>query len=188
MSVSILFSSFPSFGFSGSRSVPVSVVGTSLSASVAFAVSCVPEGASVSVGCAGGVDAAVRLAFPLASVFRAAEYPARNFAASLALRSIACVRSVASAGGLWVSFPSVACPSVVRPCASPFSVGGRSGTWASAALAAFLGMPVLVCIPAGALFGCPSWGSWSFVGCAPSSGGVAGGSFFLLRPPGTALF
>ena len=136
-----VFSGFGAFGFSGSRSV----VPSALSAVCGL----VPVGAPVFVGCAGGVDATVRRFFPSASVFSVASVSAAlPFSARLVARSSACVRACVGASGLWVSFPSGACPVGVRPCASPFS-GGGSGSWASAALALFLGAPILFFLSAG---------------------------------------
>lgn len=103
----------------------------------------------------------------------AGPFVAPSFPARLASRSSACVRSVVAAGGLWCSFPSVACPSRVRPSRSWCSSG--SGSWSSLALAAGLGCSVVVCLPVGASFSLPSWvgGSWVRVGSA-----VGCGSFF----------
>ncbi len=78
---------FSVVGFSGSRSVVPSVFPA--------VVSAVPAGASVFVGCAGGVDAAARAAFPAARVFRVSGTGRWAFA----VRSTAFVRALASAGG-----------------------------------------------------------------------------------------
>lgn len=169
VSVSSVISSASAVGFSGSRSgVP------SCFASVAASVA---PSASVFVGCASGVDAAARSAFPQAVVFRASSFSAHSFAASLALRSSACVRAVAAASGVWVSFPSAACPASLRPCASPFS-GSGSGSWASLALAVFLRVPCLVCLPVGVVF--PSW--WRSACGVSVVPGPSGFSFFWLSP------
>jgi len=125
---------FASVGFSGSRSC---------SAAVAAGLSVVPllpAGAAVSVGCAAGLDGAVRAAVSGAVVFRAAS----RLPGALASRSAALVRSVGAAGGLLVVCPAAgqACPVGVRPGAA-FS-GGGSGSWASAALAVQSGCAVLV--------------------------------------------
>jgi hypothetical protein len=148
--VSSLFSvvaSFAAVGFSGSRS---SVVACSAARSVFPSVA---AGASVFVGCAAGVDSAARVAFPSASVFRVASFPAPSFAASLALRSSACVRAVVAAGGLLVVCPSGPCPGSVRASGS-WSSGG-SGSWSSAALAVGLGGACLVCVPCSVAV--PAW-------------------------------
>lgn len=105
----------------------------------------IPATAPVYVGCASGIDAAVRSARPGARVFRAGS----SRPGALARRSIRCVRAVAQAGGVWVSFPGRACPSGIRPSrsASACFSGGGSGSWASLALAAGLGRPCLVFLP-----------------------------------------
>lgn len=143
-----LVSSFPVVGFSGSRrsgSRPAlaaagflrSLRGSSFSGRLA-------------VGCAAGVDGAVRSAgFPAArlSVFRVSSFgggvssPAWAFAA----RSAALVRSVVSALGVLVAFPLGACPAGVAPSSSFRGCG--SGSWGSVALALGLGCPVLVFVP-----------------------------------------
>ncbi len=105
----------------------------------------VPARTPVYVGCASGIDKAVRQARPGVRVFRAAS----SQPGALARRSIRCVRAVAQAGGVWVSFPGRACPSGVQPSrsASACFSGGGSGSWASLALAAGLGRPCLVFLP-----------------------------------------
>ena len=156
-------------GFSGSRSLPASFGGlvSSLVASV------LSSGRGVAVGCAPGLDALVRAACPEAEVYRVDGSNPGAFAA----RSVACVRAVAASGSGagWVSVPGAECPAGLLPCASPFR-GLGSGSWASAALAAHLGLPVLV-------FGLPAhclpraWGSWV---AASASGPWASG--YLLVP------
>lgn len=167
--VASLFSQFSAFGFSGSRDV--------VPPCVSELCSLVPGRSQVFVGCARGVDAAVRLSFPHAVVFRASSFPARTFAASLALRSAACVRAVAAVGGCWVSFPSAACPLGVVPGPSPFS-GSGSGSWSSLALAVFLRVHCVVLLPCGVSI--PS--SWRV--CVVRELGVAacGGCFISLSP------
>lgn len=125
---------FRSVGFSGSRSCRLAV------AAGLSAVRLLPVSASVSVGCAAGLDSAVRFAVPGAVVFRAAS----RLPGALAARSSALVASVAGAGGLLVVCPAAgqACPVGVAP-GSAFS-GGGSGSWASAALAVQRGGAVLV--------------------------------------------
>jgi len=170
-----VFSRFSAFGFSGSRSV--------VPASFFLAAAAVPPAASVFVGCAAGVDGSSRSLFSSASVFRAASFSAPSWGARLALRSSACVRAVAAASGLWVSFPGRSCPSGLVPCASPFG-GSGSGSWASLALAVFLRVPSVLFLPAGVPFP-PSWRSrcvCSLLGFAP-----CGGAFFLLSPLPAAL-
>jgi hypothetical protein len=131
-----LVSSAPAIGFSGSRSVAPPVC--------AAIASLVPAGVSVFVGCAGGVDEFFRGAFPSARVFSVASFGTGRGA--FAARSVAVVRAVQSAGGVWVSFPSEPCPSGLAPSASSSRAfcGAGSGTWASLAFAAGLGLPCLL--------------------------------------------
>jgi hypothetical protein len=132
-------SPLPAVGFSGARSA--SSCPSSLPGLVA---SSLPASVSVLVGCQRGVDAAVRAARPAAQVFSAAAFPGAGRGA-FAARSSALVRSVASAGGCLVVFPSGPCPAGVQP-SRRFS-GRGSGSWGSAAMALGLGCPVLVCAP-----------------------------------------
>jgi hypothetical protein len=157
-------------GFSGSRHLPPasSLVVRRVVAGV------VASGLGVAVGCAAGADAFVRSACLSASVF----YARSRSAAHLARRSVALVRAVAASGpgAAMVGFPVRPCPVGLSPSAQPGQCfcGLGSGTWASLALAAGLGLPVVVFCPAGALPA--SWGSWSPV----VSGAFAGG--WLLCP------
>lgn len=160
-------------GFSGSRSLPARFGG--LAAELAGSV--VASGRGVAVGCAPGLDALVRSACPEAEVFRVAGSHAGAFVA----RSVSMVRAVAASGpgcGL-VVVPGCACPGglVPSPVASFCFCGLGSGSWASAALAAGLHVPVIVFgLPASSL---PSaWGEWVR---ASSSGPWSGG--FRLVPP-----
>lgn len=121
-------------GFSGSRSVVPPVL-PSLFPLV---------GGSVFVGCASGVDAVVRGAFPSASVFRASSRSPR----ALVARSVGFVRALSSVGGVLLSFPSGSCPSCVVPSSS-WCGGGGSGSWASLALALGSGVFCLVWLPSG---------------------------------------
>lgn len=145
-------------GFSGSRSAVPAVVPAV--ASAVAALRC-----PVFVGCAAGVDAAFRSAFPGASVLAASSFGSGR--GSFAARSVACVRAVAVAGagsagsflgGLWVSFPSSPCPAGLLPSASSSRAfcGAGSGSWASAAFAVGSGLPVLV-------FGWVPPAGWGFV-------------------------
>ncbi|WP_338431930.1 hypothetical protein [Synechococcus elongatus] len=146
--MSFSLSSFSVVGFSGSRSPsPASL------AAVGVALSRVSSSAAVLVGCAAGVDQAVRQSCPRAVVFSAAQFGSGR--GSFAARSVAFVRSLASSGGCLVSFPSGACPGLVQPSARPAACfcGGGSGSWASAALAVGLGVPVLLFAAA-----VPAWG------------------------------
>jgi hypothetical protein len=149
-------------GFSGSRSCSASQW-----RAVELAVSGLC-GQPVSVGCAAGVDELVRRLVPSARVFRVSDCGFRGRGA-FAARSVACVRSVAVSGGLWVSFPSLAdfgCPVGLVPSSSSsrcFS-GSGSGSWASLAFAVGCGVRCLVFLPSvcppawlSAVPGCPGW-------------------------------
>ncbi len=151
-------------GFSGSRSLPARF--SPLVSGVAASV--LAGGRGVAVGCAAGADRLVRSVAPAALVFRAASFPGPP-AARLVARSVACVRAVAAsgAGAGFAGFVSSPCPPSVSPSASPGRAfcGAGSGSWASLALAAGLGLPVVVfwcaagpaCLPA-------AWGAWVLVG------------------------
>ena len=161
--------SAPVVAFSGGRRLPGAF--RPLVAGVAAAVA--GAGRAVAVGCAGGADSFVRAAVPGALVFRVAS-PA--VPAAFAARSVALVRAAAAGGpgsGL-VVFPSAECPAGLAPDPAPGACfcGLGSGSWASAAFAAGLGLPVVV-FPCG-FSRLPGWGFWR-----PLSGSWSGG--FLLR-------
>ena len=140
--------SYTQIGFSGSRHTIDPQAGD-------LAAAAVPAGAEVVVGCAAGVDAFFRSRFPAARVLRVDRALGR---AGFARRSIACVDAVS--GGLWVSFPSGACPAGLMPSASPgrcFS-GSGSGSWASLAYAVGRGGAALVYLGA-----VPVPGGWDLV-------------------------
>ena len=164
--LSAIFSRFSAFGFSGSRSgVPASVLSS--------VVGLLPSSSQVFIGCARGVDAFFRAAFPSAEVFRASSFG--HGRGSFAARSVAVVRAVSERGGLWVSFPASPCPVGLLPSASSSKAfcGTKSGTWASLAFALGCGVPCLVFAPAGVPRGwglsvvpdCPGW-----FGCAVALG------------------
>lgn len=166
--------SFRCVAFSGSR-----LAGSSAVASCrAFLPALSGFSGSVGVGCASGVDSAVRAAFPSASVFSVSSFAVggRVCRASFARRSSALVSWCAASGGLLVAFPLGACPVGVRPSSS-FS-GRGSGSWGSVALAVGLGCSVLVVVPSGA-FPAPSAlaSCFRFAGVAP-----CGGSLWLSVP------
>ena len=153
---------FSFFGFSGSRSsVPRSA------ASVACFLRRFRPLAGV-VGCAAGVDEFFSGSFPSLSVVRASSFGSGRSA--FASRSVAVVRSVASAGGIWVSFPCSPCPSGLVPSGSSSRcfAGFGSGSWASLAFACGLGVPCLVFLPSGVAFPV----SWSLFGFVSLGGGV----------------
>ena len=155
-----LVASFPVVGFSGSRRVGSAPAALAASFAGGLAARSSFSG-SVAVGCAGGVDAAVRGVFPSAVVFRVQRPvgggapPAWAFAA----RSSVLVRSVVAGRGVLVVCPLGACPAEVVPSSSFRGCG--SGSWGSVALALGLGCPVLVLLPS-----CPS-------GSFPASAAVA---------------
>jgi hypothetical protein len=139
-----LVSQFPAFGFSGSRSPSSQSL-----AVVGWLLARLPSGCRVLVGCAAGVDAAVRSAVPAASVFSVASGVWGSGRGAFAARSSACVRAVAAAGGLWCSFPAGACPAGLLPSRSSAFCGSGSGSWGSLAFAVALGVPCLVWLPPG---------------------------------------
>ena len=140
----VLVAEYPCIGFSGARK-PASASLTALK----WLSRHVPPSAAVVVGCAPGIDQAVRSAFPTAEVFEASSFGTGR--GSFAARSIACVRSVAAHNGLWVSFPAASCPAGLLPSSksSKAFCGSGSGTWASLAFAVGCGLPCLVYLPPG---------------------------------------
>jgi hypothetical protein len=147
--VAFSLSSFAVVGFSGSRSV--------VPPAVAAALSRVAPSARVVVGCAAGVDRAVRSSWGGAvEVFSADRSLGRG---GFARRSAEVVARVAAGGGAWVFFPSGACPAAVAPSSVVSRCFCGSGSWASAALAVGLGCPALCWLPAGVV--APA--GWGFV-------------------------
>ncbi len=161
--VPALISSAQCVGFSGSRN-PGGIIPPGV---LLGAIAAVSPSASVLVGCAKGVDAVVRSAFgSRCQVFSVASGQWGSGRGAFAARSTACVKAVAAAGGMWVSFPSSACPAGLLPSASSckcFS-GSGSGSWGSLALAIGSGLPCLVFLPAGVILP-GSWGLQPVVGC-----------------------
>jgi len=154
----------PVVGFSGGRRL--SPAFRPLVAGVVASV--LASGRSVAVGCAGGADAFVRAAAPYARVFAVPGSGWRP-AAWFATRSVALVRAAAAGGsgsGL-VAFPAAPCPVGLLPSALPAACfcGLGSGSWASAAFAAGLGLPLVV-FPCG-FSALPPWGVW-----VPAGSGV----------------
>lgn len=150
-------------GFSGARRPSAPTV-----AAVRRALAHLSEAARVMVGCADGVDALVRAAIPAARlrVFSVAAGGFGSGRGALAARSIACVRAVAVADGLWVSFPDVACPAGLRPSSSAAAcfAGYGSGSWASLALAIGWQTRALVFLPPG-VAAPPHWGFCPVLEC-----------------------
>ena len=167
MSLPTIFSRFSAFGFSGSRS--------SVPSGAAYRVArLVPASASVFVGCAPGVDEFFRSSFPSATVLQASSFGSGPGA--FAARSVAVVRAVAAADGLWVSFPCSPYPAGLLPSASSSRAfcGSGSGSWASLAFA--VGSDVASLVFLGSL-PCPrGWGlspvsGWSgWFGCSVACG------------------
>jgi hypothetical protein len=182
-SVGSLFAHARRVGFSGSRAP---LAAPSLAASRVSLSVWACRFAEVGVGCAPGVDAAVRGACPRAVVFRASSFGSGP--GSFAARSVALVRWVAACpvGSLFVSFPSSPCPAGLVPCSSSSVCfrGLGSGSWASLAFAVGLGVPSLVWLPAGV----PVPPGWVF--SAPGPGpSVApwGGAWWLVSAPAVQL-
>jgi len=147
--------------FSGSRHL-----GPAWAPVVGALVAALPAGAEILVGDAAGADALVRQAAPAARVFAAA----RREPAALVARSVALVRAAAAvpAAGWLVALAGGPCPAGIVPAARWRSGRPASGTWSSAALAAGLGVPVLVVWCAASAVALPAWpGGWAAVAGAP---------------------
>lgn len=160
-------------GFSGFRRLCPD--GCARAAALARAVAA--QGSVVLVGDAFGLDAAVRSAgvpFRLFSVDRAPR--ARG---AFAARSVAMVRRCATGapGSLLAVFPGSTCPSPLVPSSDSWAcfAGFGSGSWATAAFAAGLGLPVVV-FPFG-FSRLPAWGHWRPL----SAGAFAGGHLLAAR-------
>ncbi|MDJ0595931.1 MAG: hypothetical protein QNJ72_39105 [Pleurocapsa sp. MO_226.B13] len=167
-----VFSGLVSVGFSGSRS-PSAAASAALSALLPL----VPAGVRVSVGCALGVDSAVRSfrgSSPSLLVFSVASGRFGSGRSAFARRSSRCVLSVAAGSrGLLVALPSHPVPPVgVRPSRSFFGggLGRSSGSWGSVCFALGRGRRVLLWLPAGSRP--PVWAgvSWSSAGALGSAG------------------
>jgi hypothetical protein len=163
-------------GFTGSRNLAQSYFPLVSRVVAGFA------GQQLAVGCAAGADKAVRLATPGVQVFRVSQFGTGRYA--FARRSAALVQAVAgSSSPLLVGFVGGPCPAgvVPSPQASTCFNGGGSGTWATLALAAGLGVPVVVFWCGSGPANLPPWGQWS-----ACSGHLAGG--WQLLPAQLALF
>lgn len=164
---SSVFSGVVSVGFSGSRSLSPAA-----SSALSSLLPLVPSGVRVSVGCARGVDAAVRFWFGGSAsllVFSVASGRFGSGRSAFARRSSRCVLSVAAGSrGLLVVVPVGACPAGVRPSRS--FRGFSSGSWGSAAFALGRGRRVLLWLPSGSRP--PLWAgvSWSSAGALGSAG------------------
>ena len=176
----------PLVGFCGSRSLSDPASKRLVSRVVS---SVLASGRSVAVGCALGADALVRASAPSASVFRASSFGGGSRRSPLARRSATLVSTVSSSGpgAGFVGFVSSPCPADLAPSPSSSRCfrGLGSGSWASLALAAGLGLPVVV-FPAGLspAYLPASWGSW-----APLSGTWSSGYRLVpVLPPQATLF
>jgi hypothetical protein len=137
------------------------------------------SGRGVGVGCAAGADRLVRSAAGgRACVWSVASGAWGSGRGAFAARSVALVRAVAAsgAGAGFVGFVSSPCPAGLLPSPSSSACfsGLGSGSWASLALAAGLGLPVVVfwCGPAAPAAVLPlAWGVWSPVASGPFAGG-----------------
>jgi hypothetical protein len=151
---------FPAVGFSGSRSLP-----SQSAIALRSVAALVSPSAVVSVGCARGADSLARSLFPSAHVFSVASGRWGSGRGAFAARSIAVIRAVQSAGGLWVAFPASPCPAglLPSPSSSQCFSGLGSGSWASLALAIGSGLAALCFLPPGVP--CPvGWGFTSLGG------------------------
>ena len=152
-------------GFSGSRSLSASAA-PAVSAAVGAVVA---AGGRPFVGCARGADAFVRRAAPGAVVFSVASGAWGGGRSAFVGRSVALVRSVAGAAcpagwplPRFFVFVGGPCPAGVVPAAGWSSGVVPSGSWSSAALAAGLGLPLVVVWCASGPPALPAWpGAWS---------------------------
>ena len=155
-------SSFSSFGVGCSRR-PSACSGVAASAFVSSLRRSGVAASSVLTSCGAGAPSAVAAAFPGCQFFSASAPAFCGLGrAAFAARAAALVRTLAaSPSPLWVCFPGGVCPAAAVPSRSWGSCG--SGSWSECALAAGLGVPVLVFLPVGVVP--PSgWGSWSSLG------------------------
>jgi hypothetical protein len=131
-------------------------------------------GLPVFATCASGPSRAAAIAPGWVSFPATAATPA-----ALAARAAACVRALAAAGPapVWVCWPGRAAPVGLAPARRWVSCG--SGSWAECALAAGLGVGVVLFLPPAVA---PPAG-WGF---APVASGLFAGGFFL--PPVSRLF
>lgn len=145
MNIADIITNSTLIGFSGSR---VLCHRETISA-VNQVIELIPSHAKVHVGDAAGIDALVRNLIPEATIFQAIPRYYGDKSA-FAGRSIKCVRSVLEPGGLWVAFPNKPCPNGLKPSTVTTECfrGTGSGTWASLAYAAGLGISCLVFLPA----------------------------------------
>ena len=155
--------------------------------------SVVASGRGVAVGDARGADALVRFRAgqcgvqPL--VFVPVLFGGRRCAGSLAHRSAAMVRAVEASGGAVVGFVSSSCPvhprsgkPLLPSVSSSRCFGGfGSGTWATLAFAAGLGLPVVVFLCGVGRSALPSGWGGSWVPAGPAGPWVQGWRFVARR-------
>jgi len=133
--------------FSGSRSPATAATAEQLAA----VLDIIRPGIPVLVGCARGVDAAVRSARADAFIFRVQEISGSATIARpyhFAKRSQWMIRTLAELPApLLVAFPTGPCPAGLVPSSNARRcfAGHGSGTWATAAFAAGLNIHVLIC-------------------------------------------
>ena len=149
-------------GFSGSRHLPQHF------APLVFSVVTAAHalGLRVAVGDASGLDRLVRAADPAARVFKVGDYNFLLPRAALVRRSAALVLAVAESrpgAPQFCVFVDRPCPAGLVPSARYWDcfAGFGSGSWASAALAVGMGLPVSLfwCTPGPPVL--PAWdGTW----------------------------
>lgn len=146
-------------GFTGSRSLPAHYQSLVTQVVAGF------TGQSLAVGCARGADQFVRLAAPGARVFYASAYGVSRQA--FARRSMAMVHAVAASSSpqRLIGFVCAPCPAgLLIPSAIPARAfaGHGSGSWATLAYAAALGVSVSVywCASSPAPVMPAPWGQW----------------------------
>ncbi len=155
LKVVVMLSSYSSFGFGGSRSASPSCL-----AEARRILSALPPSAQIVTTCGRGVPS-LAAARPGAVVFRASDLPSLGRAA-FAARASAAVRHLArQPRPLFVCFPARPAPAPIRPGLRSWQSCG-SGSWSEVALAAGLGVPVLVFLPAG-IQPPASLGAWQLV-------------------------
>lgn len=159
----VVVAEFSAVGFCGGRAVG----GHRAQWAAALAAATAAAGLPVLVGCAKGVDLAVRTAVSGSTVFTAES----GRPGHLVARSCQFVAALAAhSRPLLVAVPGTAAPVQLRPKSQWQSCG--SGTWSSVALAAGRGVAVLVQLPAA---------NWLPAGWHFEFNQALGG--WLLRPP-----
>lgn len=130
-----LFCTAHTVGFSGSRSMT-----PEMKEAIKQIALLIPQSTAVIVGDCRGVDKFIASLYKNASIFNVKNY------ANTAHRSISMVNAVRAANGILVVFPGNPCPSGLIPSASSSRCfcGLGSGSWASAALAVGLNIPVII--------------------------------------------